>query len=144
MANASVDKLKVLAIRHGEKAVVGLAATLFVVFVALAVIHPTMELQPKQLSASADSAQSNLNKPQDRKDILDKLEQGRGRPTPTSTSWSRIRCPTRSRPDDYRVKSRVDHTRAWRWLDPGPAGCGQADRLDRRSPVAAESCSIKP
>ena len=75
MANASVEKLKALGIRHGEKAVVGLTATAFVVFTALAFIKPTLEMKPEELSAAATNADSNLKKTQDIKDVLAKLEQ---------------------------------------------------------------------
>ncbi len=74
MANASVEKLKALGIRHGEKAVVGLTGTLFVVFAALAFIHPTLEMKPDELQKQAEGAQSNINAKQDPNDILHKLE----------------------------------------------------------------------
>ncbi len=56
MANASVEKLKALGLRHGEKAVVGLAAVLCLVFLFMAATQPTIDLTPEQVKQAADSA----------------------------------------------------------------------------------------
>lgn len=74
MANAAVDKLKDFGLRHGEKVVFGLTATLFVVFTVLAIAKPTLDMKPEQLNTAASQASSNLSKQQDVKDILAKLD----------------------------------------------------------------------
>src|SRR5205085_578645 len=74
MANASVEKLKALGLRHGEKAVVGLAAALCVVFLAMAATRPTIDLTPEQVKKTAEAAESNLSRPQKSEDILAQLE----------------------------------------------------------------------
>jgi hypothetical protein len=74
MANASVEKLKALGIRHGEKAVVGLTAALFVVFTAMAIMRETLPMNPEELASAANSASANLSKQQAESDVLAKLE----------------------------------------------------------------------
>jgi hypothetical protein len=74
MANAAVEQLKSLGIRHGEKAAVGLTATLFVVLTAMAIIRPTMEMKPEELAGVANNASANLSKQQPIQDVLAKLE----------------------------------------------------------------------
>jgi len=74
VANASVDKLKALGLRHGEKAVVGLTATLCVLFLFWAATAKTIELTPDQVKQSADSASSNLSRTQAPEDILQRIE----------------------------------------------------------------------
>jgi len=75
VANASVEKLKALGLRHGEKAVVGLTAMLCVMFLFLAATRPTIELTPDQVKQAATSADSNLNRNQPPEDILKGLEE---------------------------------------------------------------------
>ena len=74
MANAQVEKLKALGLRHGEKAVVGLSAGLCLLFLVSAVMLPTIELTPDQVKASAQAANTNLERRQDPDDILKRLE----------------------------------------------------------------------
>jgi hypothetical protein len=74
MANASVEKLKALGLRHGEKAVVGLAAALCVLFLFWAVTKPTIEMTPDDVRKAADSARKNIDAPQKIEDILGELE----------------------------------------------------------------------
>jgi hypothetical protein len=75
MANATVEKLKALGLRHGEKAAVTLAGVLCILFVGMAFSHPTIQLTPDQLKKSADAATQNINKPQRVEDILAKLDE---------------------------------------------------------------------
>jgi hypothetical protein len=111
MANPSVDKLKALAIRHGEKAVVGLTATICVVFIVLAVLNPTLEMKPEELQASATSAQSNLGVKQADKDILAKLEKD-GLKEPDFQKMIEGQIANALKPDPYRA--RLD------WVTPEP------------------------
>jgi hypothetical protein len=75
MANATVEKLKVLGLRHGEKAAVGVISALCLLFIGMAWSHPTISLTPDELKKSAEAAQANINKPQKQEDILAKLDQ---------------------------------------------------------------------
>ncbi|HEV3120793.1 MAG TPA: hypothetical protein VGY53_02770, partial [Isosphaeraceae bacterium] len=74
MANAMVEKLKSVGIRHGEKAGVGLAATLFFLFLVMAIAKPTISLTADEVKGHASAADQNLNKPQSESDILSSLE----------------------------------------------------------------------
>src|SRR4051794_6197922 len=103
MANASVDKLKSLMLRHGEKALVGLTAALFVAFAAMAVLTPTIDIKPEQLKSTAESAQAQLSKPQDPKDILAKLEEA-GIKDPGFEKLVERQQANALKPDDYRVR----------------------------------------
>ena len=73
MANPTVEKLKSLGLRHGEKAVIGLSVSLFLLFVVLAVARPGFEVRADDLKKKAEQADSNLNRPQTEDDILKKL-----------------------------------------------------------------------
>jgi hypothetical protein len=111
MANASVEKLKALGIRHGEKAVVGLTATAFVVLTALAIMHPTLDMKPEELSTQASNAQANLSKQQDIKDVLAKLEKD-GLQEPNFEKVVQNQLLNALKPGDY--KARQD------WVTPEP------------------------
>jgi hypothetical protein len=74
MANAAVENLKGLGLRHGEKAVVGLMAALFVASVGYAFSRQALEMKPEELASAANAASSNLAKQQPVPDVLDKLE----------------------------------------------------------------------
>ena len=111
MANASVEKLKALGIRHGEKAVVGLTATAFVVLTALAVIHPTLDMKPEELSTAATNADANLKKKQETKDVLAKLEAD-GLKEPNFEKVVQGQFANALKPDIY--KARLD------WVTPEP------------------------
>ncbi|HEV3164265.1 MAG TPA: hypothetical protein VGZ22_09565 [Isosphaeraceae bacterium] len=74
MANATVEKLKALGIRHGEKAVVALTGTLLLLFLVLAVAKPTIDLTADQVKDDANKADQNLKKHQSDEDILTILE----------------------------------------------------------------------
>lgn len=69
MANATVEKIKDLGLRHGEKVVVGLAAALCLVFVWQAFSRPTINLTPEQIEQVAKRAASNINTQQDPQQI---------------------------------------------------------------------------
>ncbi len=74
MANASADKLKALALRHGEKAVMAVTALLCLFFLYTALTLPTIDVTPDQVKGAADQAQTNLNRKQEPNDILKLLE----------------------------------------------------------------------
>ncbi len=74
MANPAVDKIKDLALRHGEKAVVGIASALCLVMVFFALSKETIDTTPEQLAQLSTSAQNNLQQRQDENTILQKLE----------------------------------------------------------------------
>jgi hypothetical protein len=74
MANASTEKLKALGLRHGEKAVVGLAAMLCVLFLVQAFTKKSIEMTPEDVKSAADAARQNIDKPQKNEDILTLLE----------------------------------------------------------------------
>lgn len=111
MANSSVNKFKSLMLRHGEKALVGLTAALFVAFAAMAILNPTIEIKPEQLKAVADSADAQLQKQQDPKDILAKLEEA-GIKDPHFEKLVQDQQANALKPADYRVK--LD------WVTPEP------------------------
>lgn len=64
MANATVEQLKALGIRHGEKAAVGIAGTLCVVFLGMALTaKPPVDIRPEDITSAASAAEQNINKP---------------------------------------------------------------------------------
>ncbi|HEY2158496.1 MAG TPA: hypothetical protein VGH33_22890, partial [Isosphaeraceae bacterium] len=72
--NATVEKLQALALRHGEKAAVTLAAVLFFLFVVKAITRPApIEFGPETLQKKAESADSNLSKRQEPSQIIETL-----------------------------------------------------------------------
>jgi hypothetical protein len=75
VANASAEKFKALALRHGEKAVMAVTTMLCLFFLYYAVTRPTIELTPDQVQTSASQAESNLNREQKKEDILKVLEE---------------------------------------------------------------------
>ena len=72
-ANAIVDQLKELGLRHGEKAGVALASTVFIVCVAMAARQETIATSPDQIKKAAQLSESNLNRPEKRETIIEKL-----------------------------------------------------------------------
>jgi len=74
MANASVEKLKALGLRHGEKVLVCLAVAACIACLAKAVTQPTIQITPEEVEQHASAAASNLNKKQSTEDILKRLE----------------------------------------------------------------------
>src|SRR5262245_44337602 len=73
-ANAIVEKMAGLGLRHGEKAAVGIATGLFLFCVGLAVSKPTIETTPDQVKKAAQVADTNLSRKEDRETIIQKLE----------------------------------------------------------------------
>ncbi len=111
MANASVDKLKNFGIRHGEKVVVGLTATLFVAFTAMAISKPVIDIKPEELKTAADNADKNLSRKQETKDILAKLEKD-GLKDPNFEKIVTNQLANALKPGDYRAKLE--------WVTPEP------------------------
>ncbi len=73
-ANAVLDQLKDLGLRHGEKAGVAIASTVFVACVGFAVAQKSIETTPDQVKKAAALSESNLSRHEDRETILRKLE----------------------------------------------------------------------
>ncbi len=111
MANASADKLKSLGIRHGEKAVVGITAIVFVALVVIAILNPVLDIQPDQLRTDANRAKSNLDAKQNDSDILAKLEKD-GLKEPNFQKVIEGQISNALKPDNYRA--RLD------WVSPEP------------------------
>src|SRR4051794_30337895 len=81
MANATVENVKDLGLRHGEKVVVCLTAALCLVFAWSAFSRPTIALTPEQMKKAAESAESNIRRHQDPEEILKTLvDQGMKNP----------------------------------------------------------------
>ncbi len=121
MANAMVDKLKALGLRQGEKIVVGIAATVFVVCLGAFVTKPTIQTTPAELQKKADDADSNLSRRQDPDAIIARIE-GDGIKDPGFVKIVENQAANSLKPGDYR--SRLD------WVTPEP-GAG----LIRDEPV---------
>lgn len=75
MANAAVDKLKAFGLRQGEKFVVGIAATVFVVALGVLATSATIPTTPDELQKKAESANSNLSRKQEPDAILTKIQE---------------------------------------------------------------------
>src|SRR5262249_43991763 len=73
-ANAIVEKLKDVGLRHGEKAGVAIASTLFFVCIGLAAKKETIKTSPEQIKAATSASQSNLDRHEDREKIIQNLE----------------------------------------------------------------------
>jgi hypothetical protein len=74
MANASVEEIKALGLRHGEKVVMGITAALCLMFLYMAATRPTIETTPEDVRKAASQAESNLSRRQNNEDILKLLE----------------------------------------------------------------------
>ncbi len=74
MANALVDQLKDLGLRHGEKAGVAVATALFLLCVVMAASKKTIATTPEEIRKAAQASESNLKRPEDRTTIIQKLE----------------------------------------------------------------------
>ena len=74
MANAQVEKIKALGLRHGEKAVVTLSGVLCLFFLFRAATKETISLTPDQVSSTAKQAQSALTARQKPDDVLNLIE----------------------------------------------------------------------
>src|SRR5436190_24260681 len=75
MANAFADRMKGLALRHGEKAGVALASTIFFLCVAKAAMMPSIDTTPEQIKKAAEASDSNLNRKEEREAIVKHLEE---------------------------------------------------------------------
>ena len=111
MANASVEKLKALGIRHGEKAVVAVTALAFIACTALAVLRETMPMQPEELASAANNASANLSKVQPQADVLSKLEKA-GLVDPGFVKIVDNQIQNALKPDPYRARQD--------WVTPEP------------------------
>lgn len=72
-ANAIVEQLKELGLRHGEKAGVAIASMVFLVCVGMAATQKSIETSPDQVKKAAEQSQSNLTRTEKRETIIDKL-----------------------------------------------------------------------
>src|SRR5438045_1322899 len=75
MANAFGDRMKGLALRHGEKVGVALASMVFFLCVAKAAIMPSIDTTPDQIKKAAEQSESNLNRKEEREAIVKHLEE---------------------------------------------------------------------
>jgi hypothetical protein len=73
-ANAIVDQLVGLGLRHGEKAGMALASMIFFVCVGTAATQKGISLTPDQVKKAADQSDTNLNRREDRETIIKTLE----------------------------------------------------------------------
>jgi len=76
MANPTVEKLKEAGLLYGDKAAVALTSLLFVVCLGAALSKKSIELTPDQVKKSAEAADTNINRRQERDDIIKVLENG--------------------------------------------------------------------
>ncbi len=74
-ANAIVEKLAGVGLRHGEKAGVAIAMMVFLLCVGIAVSQPTITTSPEKVKAAAQASSSNLSRPEDRETIIKRLEE---------------------------------------------------------------------
>ncbi len=73
-ANAFVDQMVGLGLRHGEKAGIALASMIFFVCVGAAATQKGIDTTPDQVKKVADQSESNLNRKEDRESIIKTLE----------------------------------------------------------------------
>ena len=102
MANASVEKLKALGLRHGEKAVVGLTAALCLMFLFLAATRPTIDLTPEQVKQAADGGRVEPRTERRTPTTSSSGSRRRGSRTPASRRSSRSRQKNLLVADNYR------------------------------------------
>ena len=76
MANPTVEKLKDVGLRFGDKAAVALTSLIFLVCFGLALSKKSIEIKPEEVKKAAELADANLNRNQDRDDIIKVLEGG--------------------------------------------------------------------
>jgi hypothetical protein len=119
--NAIVEKLKDLGLRHGEKAGVAVASTLFFVCVGMAATKPTIDTTPEKIKSATQASESNLNRPEPRDTIIKNLEE------------KGIKASNFAKVVDDQVKTALvadDYKAAREWTSPEP-GAG----LIRDTPV---------
>ena len=76
MANPTVEKLKEVGLRFGDKVAVALTSLLFVLCLGSALSKQSINITPDEVKKSAEAAESNINRPQDRDRIISSLEAG--------------------------------------------------------------------
>ncbi len=81
MAHPTVEKLKDVGLRYGDKAAVALTSLLFVVCLGAALSKKSIDLTPDQVKKAAEAAETNINRHQERDDIIKVLEGGGIKPT---------------------------------------------------------------
>ena len=81
MANPTVEKLKEVGLLYGDKAAVALTSLLFVVCLGAALSKQAIQLTPDEVKKRAQAADTNLNRRQERDDIIKVLETGGIKPT---------------------------------------------------------------
>ena len=132
MANATVEKIKDLGLRHGEKVVVGLAAALCLVFAWQAFSRPTIDLTPEQIERSPSERPPTSTPQQDAKEIAEKLvEDGMTNPGFEKIVDLQVHSPLKA---DPLSREPLDHPRAGRGADPRaarPGRTGEPLRLSR-------------
>ncbi len=74
-ANAVVEKLAGVGLRHGEKAGVAIAMMVFLVCVGMAFSRPTINTSPEKVKKAAQASESNLNRKEERDAIIKRLEE---------------------------------------------------------------------
>ncbi len=81
MANPTVEKLKDLGLRYGDKAAVALMSLVFVVCFGMAVSKKAIDTTPDEIKKAAESADTNIGRRRERDDIIKTLEEGGIKPT---------------------------------------------------------------
>ncbi len=75
MANPTVEKLKMIGLKFGDKAAVAITGALCVFFVFKALTTETIDLTPDDLTEVANRASANIRRDQPESQILQRLEQ---------------------------------------------------------------------
>ena len=131
MANAQVEKLKALGLRHGEKAVVGLAGVLCLLFLFFAATKETIQITPDQVDKDAEAADSrNLEQPAGARRHPRALEE-QGIKNPGFEKLVDEQEKDVAQPADFKVGPLLGHPRARRRPDPRHARADRADRAVR-------------
>lgn len=74
-ANAIVEQLKELGLRHGEKAGVAIASMAFFFCVVAAASQKTIDTSPEQIKTAAQQSRSNITRQEKRETIIQRLEE---------------------------------------------------------------------
>ncbi len=72
-ANAIVEKLKDVGLRHGEKAGVAVASAIFFLCIGMAAKKETIDTDPDKVKAATKQSDGNLNRHEDPEKIIEKL-----------------------------------------------------------------------
>jgi hypothetical protein len=110
-ANAIVEQLKELGLRHGEKAGVAIASMAFFVCVGMAVSQKTIDTSPDQIKKAAQQSQSNLTRPEKRETIIERLAE-KGIKDSNFADVIETQVKTALAPNDYKA--------AREWVTPEP------------------------